>query len=333
MTPRSATAPLHRRHWLGLAMASAAGLASLASRAQGGWPDKPVRIIVGFPAGGASDTLTRMLAEKLQAALGQGFVIENRTGAGGNIAMAAVAGAPPDGHTAVSATIGTLAINQYLYGKLGYDPERDFAYVSTFWENCNVFVVANEHPARTLAEFRQWAKAKGDKGVTFSSSGVGTTPHLSGELFGMRTGIKVLHVPFRGSATTEVISGAIDFALDNVASYTPLLRAGRVRALAVTSADRWPVFPDLPTMAEAGLPDFVITSWGALVMPAGTPAAITARLSQAMHDIAAQPAMKERFLNTGARLTASTPQETAAFAGRERVKWKEVVRLSGAKVE
>ena len=328
---------MDRRHWLCITTATAAATTATfglpRSFAQGAWPSKPVHIVVGFPAGGASDTLTRMLAEKLQAALGQNFVVENRTGAGGNIAMAAVAGAPADGHMAVSATIGTLAINQFLYSKLGYDPEKDFAYVSTFWENCNVFVVANEHPSRTLAEFRQWAKARGDKGVTFSSSGVGTTPHLSGELFGIRTGLKVVHVPFRGSATTEVMSGTIDFALDNVASYTALLRAGRVRALAVTSAERWPVFPDLPTMLEAGVPDFIITSWGAIVMPAGTPPAITARLSQAMQDIAAQPAMKERFLVTGARITASTPQETVAFAARERVKWKEVVRLSGARVE
>ena len=329
---------MDRRLWLQITTVTAAAAASglprsFAQGTPGTWPSKPVHIVVGFPAGGASDTLTRMLAERLQAALGQNFVVENRTGAGGNIAMAAVAAAPADGHMAVSATIGTLSINQFLYSKLGYDPEKDFAYVSTFWENCNVFVVSNEHPARTLAEFRQWAKARGEKGVTFSSSGVGTTPHLSGELFGVRTGLKVLHVPFRGSASTEVMSGTIDFALDNVASYTALLRAGRVRALAVTSAERWPVFPELPTMAEAGVPDFVVTSWGALVMPAGTPAAITARLSQAMQDIAAQPAMKERFLVAGARITASTPAETAAFAARERLKWKEVVRLSGAKVE
>ena len=324
---------MKRRHWLTFASATTATLGLPCAWAQPAWPSKPLHIVVGFPAGGASDTLTRMLGERLQALLGHNVVVENRTGAGGNIAMAAVAAAPPDGHMAVSATIGTLSINQFLYTKLGYDPEKDFAYVSTFWENCNVFVVSNDHPARTQAEFRQWAKGRGEKGVTFSSSGVGTTPHLAGELFGVRTGLKVLHVPFRGSASTEVMSGAIDFAIDNVASYTPLLRANRVRALAVTAPDRWPVLPDLPTMAEAGVPDFVITSWGALVMPAGTSAAITNRLSQAVHEVAAQPAMKERFLAAGARITASTPQETAAFAARERVKWKEVVRLSGAKVE
>ncbi len=302
------------------------------AQAQAAWPDKPVKIVVLFPAGGASDTLTRMLAEKLQARLGQNIVIENRTGAGGNIGMVAVMGAAADGYTVASATIGTLSINQFLYANPGYDAARDFAYVSTFWENCNVVVVSAAHPARTMQEFRAWALAR-PQGVTFSSSGVGTTPHLSGELFGQRTGIKVVHVPFRGSATTEVMAGTIDFAIDNVASYTPFLKAGRARALAVTSPERWPVFPDVPTMAEAGVPDFVITSWGALVMPAATPAAITQKLSQAMQEIAAEPATRERFLATGARLTASSPQETAAFAARERIKWKDVVRLSGAKLE
>ena len=323
---------LDRRDVLRFGAACAAAMGSSAGFGQTAWPDKPVRIVVLFNAGGASDTLTRILAEKLQERFNQSFVIENRTGAGGNIGMAAVMNSPADGYTIASATIGTLSINQFLYPKLGFDPAKDFAYVSTFWENCNVFVVSNEHPARTLAEFRAWARNQ-PQGVTFSSSGVGTTPHLSGELFAVRSGIKCVHVPFRGSATIEVVNRSIDFAIDNVSSYTPMLRSGRARALAVTSADRWPTFPDVPTMAEAGLPDFVVTSWGALVMPAGTPGAITQKLSQAVQEIAAQPALKERFLNAGTRAIASTPQETAAFAARERVKWKEVVRLSGARAE
>ena len=321
-----------RRDVLRFGAACAAAMGSSLGFGQTAWPDKPVRIVVLFNAGGASDTLTRILAEKLQERFNQSFVIENRTGAGGNIGMAAVMNSPADGYTIASATIGTLSINQFLYPKLGFDPAKDFAYVSTFWENCNVFVVSNEHPARTLAEFQTWARNQ-PQGVTFSSSGVGTTPHLSGELFAVRSGIKCVHVPFRGSATIEVVNRSIDFAIDNVSSYTPMLRSGRARALAVTSADRWPTFPDVPTMAEAGLPDFVVTSWGALVMPAGTPGAITQKLSQAVQEIAAQPALKERFLNAGTRAIASTPQEAAAFAARERVKWKEVVRISGARAE
>lgn len=314
------------------AAAFSSGLTPGLAHAQAGWPERPVKIVVLFAAGGASDSLTRMLADRLQARFGQSFIVENRTGAGGNIGMQAVMNAPADGYTVASATVGTLSINQFLYAKLGYDPAKDFACVSTFWENCNVFAVSADHPARTLQEFRAWAAAR-PKGTTYSSSGVGTTPHLAGELFGQRAGLKTVHVPFRGSATTEVIAGTIDFAIDNVASYTPFLKAGRARALAVTSPDRWPVFPDVPTMAEAGMPDFVMTSWGALAMPAGTPPAVVERLSQAVQEIAKEPGMKERFLAAGARFVTSSPQETTAFAARERARWKEVVRLSGAKLE
>ena len=323
---------IDRRMFLNLGLGTAAGLSPAAGFAQGAWPDKPVKVIVLFGAGGASDTLTRMLAERLQAKFGQPFVIENKTGAGGNIGMQAVAGSPPDGYTVVSATIGTLSINQFLYNKLGFDPVKDFAPVSTFWENCNVFAVSAEHPAKTLAEFRTWAAAR-PKGVTYSSSGVGTTPHLAGELFGHRAGIKTVHVPFRSSAVTEVTAGTIDFAIDNVASYTQFIKAGKVRALAVTAADRWPVLPEIPTMAEAGMSDFIFTSWGALALPAATPPAIVERLSKAVQEVAREPGMQEKFLGAGARFVTGSPQETAAMAARERIKWREVVKLSGAKLD
>lgn len=308
------------------------GLSCLNVMAQGAWPAKPVRIVVLFGVGGASDTLTRLLGEKLQAYFNQSFPVENKTGAGGNIGMLNVMNSPPDGYAIASATIGTLSINQFLYANAGYDPAKDFAYVSTIWENCNVVVVSAEHPAKTMKEFIAWAKDQ-PKGVTFSSSGVGTTPHLAGELFAKRTGIQGVHVPFRSSATIEVVGRTVDFAIDNVASYVPLIRAGKARALAVTAAERWPTLPQVPTMAEVGLPDFVITSWGAFVMPAGTPPAITAQLSKAVQEILSQPAMKERFMTIGAKAVHSTPQETAAFAAAERVKWKEIVRLSGAKLD
>lgn len=323
---------IDRRTFIYLGVGSAGALAPLIGRTQAAWPDRPVKVVVLFGAGGASDTLTRMLCERLQARLGQPFVVENRTGAGGNIGMQAVAASPGDGYTVASATIGTLSINQFLYGKLGYDPAKDFAPVSTFWENCNVFAVSAEHPARTLQEFRAWALAQ-PKGVTFSSSGAGTTPHLAGELFRHRTLINTLHVPFRSSAVTEVISGTIDFAIDNVASYTSFIKAGRARALAVTSPERWPLLPEVPTMAEAGIPDFVITSWGALALPSATPVAIVEKLSRAVQEVAREPGMQERFLGAGARFVTSSPQETAAMIERERLKWREVVRLSGAKLD
>lgn len=298
------------------------------------WPEAPVKIIVPFTAGGASDVLTRVLAEKLQGRLGQNFVVENRTGAGGNIGMQAVRGAPADGYMVASATIGTLSINQFLFANLGYDPAKDFEYVSMIWQNCNVFVVSAQHPAKTVQEFLAWAR-KQPKGVSYGSAGVGTTPHLSGELFRARTGIQAVHIPYRGAAQSmpALIAGDTDFAIDNIASYTPLINSGKVRALAVTASERWPTLADVPTMAEAGVLDFIITSWGSFVVPKGTPAAVVDKLSAAIKAIAAEPATQQRFLDTGARTVSTTPRETAAFAERERVKWKEVVQISGAKME
>ena len=322
-------------------MARAVMASALCAAAQGAfaqstnWPERQVRIIMPFPTGGASDVLTRILADQLQAKLGQTFVVDNRTGAGGNIGMEAGAKAAPDGYTLTSATIGTLSINQYLFKSLPYNPERDFTYVSTFWANCNVVMVSPQHnQAKTMKEFLTWAKAQ-PKGITFGSSGVGTTPHLAGELFRVRTGIAATHVPSRGAPQTisMLMSGGLDTSIDNIASYASLLAAGTMRGLAVTCPERWPNLPDLPTMAEVGIPDFVITSWGAMVAPAGTPAPIIEKLSRTMAEIAADPAVQKRFLSAGARITSSTSQETVAFAARDRVKFNELVRLSGAKAD
>ena len=319
-----------------IALCAAAGAAAQGAVAQAtNWPERQVRIVMPFPTGGASDVLTRILADQLQAKLGQTFVVDNRTGAGGNIGMEAGSKAAPDGYTLTSATIGTLSINQHLFKSLPYNPERDFTYVSTFWANCNVVMVSPQHSqAKTMKEFLAWAKAQ-PKGITFGSSGVGTTPHLAGELFRVRTGIAATHVPARGAPQTisMLMSGGLDTSIDNIASYASLLAAGTMRGLAVTCPERWPNLPDLPTMAEAGIPDFVITSWGAMVAPVGTPMPIVEKLSRTMAEIAADPAVQKRFLGAGARITASTPQETVAFAARERVKFNELVRLSGAKAD
>ena len=315
--------------------AACAGAAHCAVAQTTNWPDRAVKIVMPFPAGGASDVLTRILADQLQSRLGQNFVVENRTGAGGNIGMEAGAKAAPDGYTITSATIGTLSINQYLFKSLPYDPERGFVYASTFWANCNVVMVSPQHnPAKTMVEFLAWARAQ-PKGITYGSSGVGTTPHLSGALFGLRTGIAVTHVPTRGAPQTipMLLSGTLDTSIDNIASYAGMLTSGQLRGLAVTCAERWPNLPELPTMAESGIPDFVITSWGALVLPAGTPTPIVEKLSRTVAEIAKDAAVQKRFLGAGARITASSPQETVAFVARERVKWSEMVRLSGAKAD
>jgi tripartite-type tricarboxylate transporter receptor subunit TctC len=299
------------------------------------WPDHPVRIIVPYPAGGSADVLARFYADSLKERFGQPFVIENRPGAGGNIGIDTVAKSAADGYTVGAATIGHFAINQFLYARMPFDPERDIVPVSLTYELPNIALVPSQHvPAKTMAEFIAWAKARPD-GVTYGSPGVGTSPHLSAALFSTRTGIKAVHVPFRGAAQTipAMLAGDVTFAVDNLASYISVIEGGQMRPLAVTSAERWPTLPNVPTMAEAGLPDFVVTSWAAFVVPAGTPRPMIDKFNAAIKDIAAQPAVKARFLQAGARPLSSTPEAALAFAAKEREIWREVVRISGAKAE
>jgi len=317
----------------------AAALSATRAFAQGAgpgiWPDRPVRLIVPYPAGGSTDILARILADQLKEILGQPFVVENRPGAGGNLGISALVSSPPDGYTIGAATIGHFAINQYLYDRMPYDPERDIVPVSMTWELPNVAVVASQHvPARTLAEFIAWAKTR-PGGITYGSPGVGTTPHLSAALFFNRAGLIGAHVPFRGAAQTipAMLSGDVTFALDNLASYISFIEAGNMRALAVTSSERWPTLPDVPTMAEAGMPDVVVTSWAAFVVPAGTPRPIIDRLSGAMQQVVKEPALQKRFEVAGARALSSTPEQAAGLAAKERAVWKDVVRISGAKAQ
>lgn len=318
-----------------LQSSAAAGVfVATAAHGQTGWPDHNVKIIIPYPAGGSTDVLSRILGERMKEIFGQTFVIENRPGAGGNLGISALTGSPPDGYTMAAATVGHFAINQFLYSKMPYDPERDFVAASLTWELPNVFVVATDHvPAKTMAEFLAWAKQKGK--VSFGSPGVGTSPHLSGVLFAKRTGLDAIHVPFRGAAQTipAMLSGDVNFALDNLTSYISTIESGKMRALAITSAKRWPTMPDVPTMAEAGLKDFVVTSWAAFVFPAGTPRPIIDKVAAAMKTLAADADIQKRFLVVGARCISSTPEEAIAYAARERAMWKEVVALSGAKAE
>jgi tripartite-type tricarboxylate transporter receptor subunit TctC len=329
--PRGGISGIGRRSLLG------AAIAPLATPALGQpqWPSAPVRVIVPWPPGGSTDVLVRIYAERLQAMLGQPFVVENRAGAGGNIGLDALAKAPPDGGVLSIASVGHLCINPYLYARLPYDPAKDFAPVGIAWDLPNCALVSAQHnPSRTLGEFIAWARAKRG-GISYGSPGIGTTPHLSGALFAARTGIEATHVPFRGAAQTipAMLSGDLDFALDNLASYVPVIQEGRMRALAITAAERWPTLPDVPTMAEAGVPDFVLTSWQGFVFPAGTPRPIIARLSEALRRIVEDPAIKDRFLRTGALAVWSSPEDMVARADRERAPWQEAVRVSGARVE
>jgi tripartite-type tricarboxylate transporter receptor subunit TctC len=323
-----------RRTLLGSAGATVA-LGVTGASGQSNWPDRPVRIIVPYPAGGSADVLARIYADSLKDRFGQPFITENRPGAGGNIGIDLVAKSPPDGYTVGAATIGHFSINQFLYQRMPFDPERDIIPVSLTYDQPNVAVVSSQHvQAKTLQEFIAFAKSRPD-GVTYGSPGVGTSPHLSAALFVTRTGMKAVHVPFRGAAQTipAMLAGDITFAIDNLASYLSVIGSGHVRPLAVTASERWPTLPNVPTMAEAGLANFVVTSWAAFVVPTATPRPVIDKFSAAIKVIASDPAMKARFLTAGAKTLFSTPEEALAHAAKEREIWREAVRISGAKAE
>ena len=317
----------------GAAATAALGLTPALAQNAANWPDHPLRMIVPYPAGGSGDVLFRILGERLKDKLGQPVVVENKPGASGNIGIDMVAKGAPDGYTIGAATVGHFSINQFLIANMPFNTEKDLVSPSLTYELPNVAVVAAQHvPVKTLQEFIAWAKAR-PNGISIGSPGPGTTPHLSGVLFAARTGVNAVHVPFRGAAQTipAMLSGDVNFAVDNLASYVSQIESGAMRALAVTSSQRWPTMPNVPTMEEAGVKDFVVTSWGAYVMAAATPPAIVDKLSAAHREIAADPALQKRFLGAGARVLHSTPSEAKAFAAKETKMWQEVVKLSGLK--
>ena len=315
----------------GAAAATALGATPALAQNAGNWPDHPLRMIIPYPAGGSTDVLFRILGESLKDELGQPLVVENKPGASGNIGIDVVAKSTPDGYTIGAATVGHFSINQFLIAKMPFNAEKDLVAPSLTYELPNVAVVAANHvQAKTLQEFIAFAKAR-PNGISIGSPGPGTTPHLSGVLFAARTGVNAIHVPFRGAAQTipAMLAGDVTFAVDNLASYIPQIESGTMRALAVTSSTRWPTLPDVPTMAEAGVPDFVVTSWSAYVVPTGTPQAIVDKLSAAHKALAADAAMQKRFLTAGGKILSSTPAEAKAFAAKETKMWQEIVRLSG----
>jgi tripartite-type tricarboxylate transporter receptor subunit TctC len=317
-----------------LGSAGAMALAGTAS-AQSAYPERPIRLICPYPAGGATDVLTRILADGLRERLGQPVVVENRSGAGGNIGVDVVAKATPDGYTLGTAPVGNFVINPFLYSTMPYDPVRDLTSMSIIWEVPNVAVVAEKHvPARTLKDFLAWAKAK-PGGVTYGTSGVGTSAHLCSELLFKRAGVACTHVPFRSAAQVipAMLSGDVDFAIDNLASYAGIIQQGEMTALGITTEKRWPTMPQVPTMAEAGVPDFVVTAWSSLIGPAALPAAIQEKLSAAVQSVAADPAVRQRFLVAGAQAIGTTIAGARERAERERPMWKEMVELSGARMD
>jgi tripartite-type tricarboxylate transporter receptor subunit TctC len=305
-------------------------LADMPAKAQTApWPTKPIRIVVTFPPGGAPDTLARVLSEKW-AALGQPVTVDNKPGAGGNIGTDIVAKSPADGATLIVGTVGTHAINAALYDRLPYNHIRDFTPISFLASTPNLLVVNNTVPAKNVMELIELAKKTP---LTFGSSGSGTSIHLSGELFNTLAGVKMQHIPYKGraQAVPDLLGGRISMIFDNMPSALPLVKSGDVRAIAVTSATRSPAAPNIPTIAESGLPGFEATSWFALLGPAGMPREIQQRINQETIRVLALPDVKEKLAALGLEVAPGTPEALAGLIQAETVKWAKVVKESGAK--
>jgi tripartite-type tricarboxylate transporter receptor subunit TctC len=325
---------------LALGMAAALGGGGGRARAQPGggtqpaWPVRPLRLIVPFPPGGATDLLARLLADRLGPHLGQAIVAENRPGAAGNVAAEIAARAEPDGQTLFFGTVGTASINMSLYPRLNHRPE-DLVPVALWADLPNsISVAAARSPFRTLAELIAAARAR-PGALTYASAGSGTTLHLTGELLKAVAGIDLLHVPFRGGqdSINQLLGGRVDVSINNLPTAIALIRGGEMRALAVTGAVRSPGVPDIPTVAEQGFPGFEATSWMGLQVPRGTPQPVLDRLNAALNAALAEPATRERIGNLGARPRGGTPEAFAAFIRAEQAKWAEVIRRSGAQVD
>jgi tripartite-type tricarboxylate transporter receptor subunit TctC len=331
--PVSAAAPT--RPLARLAAALCAVLAALlAAPAVADYPDRPVKLVVPFPAGGGADALARTIMPRVAQELGTSIVIDNRPGAGGNVGAEFVAHAAPDGYTLLYGTNGTHAINRALYAKQGFDPVRDFAPVSRMTQIAALLVVHPAVPARNVAELVDYAKASPGK-VFFASAGNGTTSHLAGELFKTAAGVDIVHVPYRGGglAAADLAGGQVQMMIDVMPNVLPLAAGGKLRALGVSTAARVPAAPDIPTIAESGLPGFEVSAWDGIFAPAGTSAAVVERLNAAIRAALADPKVREVLIARGAQPVTGTPDELARHVAAESEKWARVVRQSGAKID
>jgi tripartite-type tricarboxylate transporter receptor subunit TctC len=331
--PVSAAAPT--RPLARFAAALCAVLAALlAAPAVADYPDRPVKLVVPFPAGGGADALARTIMPRVAQELGTSIVIDNRPGAGGNVGAEFVAHAAPDGYTLLYGTNGTHAINRALYAKQGFDPVRDFAPVSRMTQIAALLVVHPAVPARNVAELVDYAKANPGK-VFFASAGNGTTSHLAGELFKTAAGVDIVHVPYRGGglAAADLAGGQVQMMIDVMPNVLPLATAGKLRALGVSTVARVPAAPDIPTIAESGLPGFEVSAWDGIFAPAGTSPAVVERLNAAIRAALADPKVREALVARGAQPVASTPDELARHVAAESEKWARVVRQSGAKID
>lgn len=332
-----------RRTCLALTLTTAAGLLSVAApaAAQTAWPTKTVRIVVPFAPGGTTDILARAIAPELSKAFGQQFIVDNRAGAGGNVGSEIVARSAPDGYTLLMGTVGTHGINRALYPKLPYDPIKDFVPITLVAAVPNVMEMnvakAKELNINSVQDFIAYAKTHPGK-LSMASSGSGTSIHLAGELFKSMTGSYMTHIPYRGSgpALMDLVAGSTDVMFDNLPSSMQQIKAGKLKALAVTSSQRSPALPDVPTVEEVGGPalkGYEASSWFGLLAPAGTPQDIVNRVQQAVAKSLGTPDIKEKLVAQGAIPSGNTPAEFAKLIDSEHKKWAEVVKVSGAKVD
>ena len=312
---------------------AASALAPTGAAAQA-FPSKPITIIVPFSAGGTTDILARVVGQALTTELGQSVIVDNRAGAGGNIGGQAAARAPADGYTLFMGTVGTHAINAALYKKMPFDPIKDFAPLTRVANVPNLLVANPAQPYKTVQELIAYAKANPGK-VNFGSSGSGSSIHLSGELFKSMAKVDMQHVPYKGSApaVTDLLGNQIGIMFDNMPSAIQHVRSGKLRPLAVTTAKRSPELPDVPTIAEAGVPGYEATSWFGLFAPAGTPTPVVAQLNKAIVKVLNLPDVKKKIAEQGGEVVAETPEQFAAFIQKESVKWGKVVKESGASVD
>jgi tripartite-type tricarboxylate transporter receptor subunit TctC len=315
-------------------LAAALALPGLGAMAQTAWPDRPVRVIVPFPPGGSNDIVARFLAEAMREQVGQPVLVENRAGAGGNIGADAVAKAAPDGLTLLVTAPPALVINEHLYRSMPFSPERDLVPVALVAAVPIVLMVPASSPVTSLAELIALAKREPGR-LSFGSSGIGTTNHLAGELLKSMAGLDIVHVPYRGAAPamTDLIGGRLQLYFDNMPGVLPQIRDGRVRALAVCGARRAAQLPDVPTMAEAGLPGFVVSSWFGMAAPAATPEALVARINAAVLAALGTAALRERLATAGAEPGELDAPGFARFVAAERLLWGRVVRESGARAD
>ncbi len=317
-----------------LLVAVAAFAASAMQASAEDWPSKPIRFIVPFAAGGSTDVLTRLLCEALTVELKVPCVVENKGGAGGNVGGQAVATSPPDGYSFLVSAPGVLAYNKILYREMAFDPDKDLDPICLYAFQPNVLVVHPSLPVRSVSELIAYVRAN-PRTLNYASGGVGSTSHVAGELFRTMAGLEWQHVPYRGTGASlvDLLAGQVQLTIDNLPAILPHIKTGALRALAISTDKRVPQLPDLPTIAEAGLPGYAAISWQMVAAPTGTPRPILDRMAGTISKLTNDPAYRARVAEAGAEPAGGTVDEARAFVKQETVKWREVVLKSGAKAD